>query len=300
VSTDEIALDPDEQVRSVVHLMFAKFEELGSVAAVLKYFWKHDIKLGIRPHDGPNAGQLEWRRPSASTLGKYLRHPIYAGVYTYGRSQVDPRRQWDGKHGSGRRDVPQEQWHAFLRDTLPAYISWDQYMANQRQIDNNSSRMSAMHAPREGKSLLAGLLVCGKCGARVTVNYKDRTHGHRYGCLRQKIDFGGDMCQVLPGNLIDDFVGAQILQVLQPEPLELSLQVADDLQKERERLSLNWQQKIERAQFEARRAENVTALSIRRIAWSHVRLNKSGRKRCSKLKRSRKTSDAFSGSVPPT
>src|SRR5207244_6735151 len=38
MSTDEIALDPDEQVRAVVQLMFAKFEELGSVAAVLKYF----------------------------------------------------------------------------------------------------------------------------------------------------------------------------------------------------------------------------------------------------------------------
>lgn len=255
LSPEKIGLDPDEQVRAVVQLMFAKFEELGSVAAVLKYFKKHDIKIGIRPHDGPNAGQLEWRRPWVGTLRNYLRHPIYAGVYSYGRCQVDPRRQRDGKHGSGKRAVPQEQWHAFLRDELPAYITWDQFIANQRQIDNNGRRMAAMGAPREGKSLLTGLLLCGHCGGRMTVDYKDHAHGHKYLCMRLKIDHGGDTCQIFPGNFIDEFVGTQILQVLQPESLLVSLQVADDLQKERERLELNWRQKIERANFETRRAE---------------------------------------------
>ena len=68
LSPEKIGLDPDEQVRAVVQLMFSKFEELGSVSAVLKWFWKHDIKIGIRNKDGPNAGQLEWRRPWGSTI----------------------------------------------------------------------------------------------------------------------------------------------------------------------------------------------------------------------------------------
>src|SRR5207253_10079510 len=62
LSSGKVVLDPDEQVRATVGLLFAKFEELGSVSGVLKYFAKQGIKLGIRPHDGPNRGEVQWRR----------------------------------------------------------------------------------------------------------------------------------------------------------------------------------------------------------------------------------------------
>ena len=52
-------LDPDQQVQSVVRLIFRKFEELGSVNGVLGYLVRHGIRLGIRPHHGANRGTLE-------------------------------------------------------------------------------------------------------------------------------------------------------------------------------------------------------------------------------------------------
>jgi hypothetical protein len=38
VSSSEIILEPDEQARSMVELVFAKFEELGSAYAVFSIF----------------------------------------------------------------------------------------------------------------------------------------------------------------------------------------------------------------------------------------------------------------------
>src|SRR3954449_1749364 len=47
-----IALDPDEQVRSVVALVFAKFAELGSLTKAHAFFVTHGIRLGLRLYKG--------------------------------------------------------------------------------------------------------------------------------------------------------------------------------------------------------------------------------------------------------
>src|SRR5437868_7946740 len=86
-----LEFDPDEQVQCVVRLVFAKFEELGSAWAVYRYLVRHDLRLGFRL-GGARRGQLAWRRPCPSAVLGMLRHPVYAGVYTYGRKPVDSRR----------------------------------------------------------------------------------------------------------------------------------------------------------------------------------------------------------------
>jgi DNA invertase Pin-like site-specific DNA recombinase len=89
----EVIFDPDEQVRAVVALIFAKFEELGSGMAVFRYLLQHDIRVGVRVHEGAKRGQLEWRRPCSGTIYGILRHPIYAGTYVHGRSCWFPSRR---------------------------------------------------------------------------------------------------------------------------------------------------------------------------------------------------------------
>ena len=49
-------------------MVFDQFERLGTVRKVLRYLLAHDIRLGIRPHAGPNRGQLEWRAPTRDTV----------------------------------------------------------------------------------------------------------------------------------------------------------------------------------------------------------------------------------------
>src|SRR4029077_3192544 len=84
-------LDPDDQVRTVIRLIFDKFDELGAAHAVTRYLRHHRIRIGIRPHDGPNRGNLEWRQARVSTVYRILAHPGYAGTYAYGRTPIEPK-----------------------------------------------------------------------------------------------------------------------------------------------------------------------------------------------------------------
>jgi len=74
----EIRLDPDEQVQQVVRLIFRKFEELGTLNAVLRYLVQHQIQVGVRGLRGENKGDLEWHRPNRQTLQNILKNPSYA------------------------------------------------------------------------------------------------------------------------------------------------------------------------------------------------------------------------------
>src|SRR5262249_37021227 len=142
----EMALDPDEQVRSTVRLIFDTFERLGSVRQVLVYLAGHGIRLPIRARGGPSRGQVEWHEPVPATLYQVLAHPIYAGAYSYGRSRTDPRRKIPGRRHTGRVRVPMGQWAVLRRDALPAYITWDQYQANQERMRQNRSSFATRGA----------------------------------------------------------------------------------------------------------------------------------------------------------
>jgi len=91
---------------------------------------------------------LEWREPTPSTLHRILRHPQYAGAYVYGRAPTNPRRKIPGRPGTGKTRVPMEQWLVLRRDALPAYISWEQYLANQERLKQNASQFATLGAPR--------------------------------------------------------------------------------------------------------------------------------------------------------
>jgi DNA invertase Pin-like site-specific DNA recombinase len=180
----EVTFDPDEEVQQVVRLIFRKFEELGTLHGVLAYLVEHGIRLGVRVREGEAKGELEWRRPNRMTLQNLLKHPIYAGAYAYGRRRVDLRKKKPGRPSTGRTVAPPEKWHVLIKDRLPAYISWECYERNLKRLAENRARADAMGASREGPSLLQGLLVCGKCGGRVTVRYGGSRNRHTSAHLR--------------------------------------------------------------------------------------------------------------------
>jgi DNA invertase Pin-like site-specific DNA recombinase len=252
-SAGEIAFDPDEQVQEVVRLIFRLFEELGTSGAVLRYLAEHDIRIGVRVREGPGKGTLVWRRPNRMTLQNLLKHPIYAGAYVYGRRQVDPRRHRSDQPRSGRVVVGADAWLAFVPDHCPAYISMAQYEANQARLQANRARAEAMGAVRDGPALLAGLVVCAHCGQRMIVRYDGPPVRHTYECTRLRGNYGGPLCQHLPGACLDQFVTAQVLSALAPATLELSLAAAEHLEEERATVDRLWQQRRERAAYEAAR-----------------------------------------------
>ncbi len=245
--TGEFALDPDEEVRAVVRLIFEKFDELKTTHKLLRYLVAHGIRLGVRPHQGPNRGNLEWRRPNRTTLTNILRHPLYAGAYTYGRSRGRGSRRPSGRSAS---EVP----GVLIRGHCPAYISWEQFQKNRDQLAENRARMDSRGAPRGGAALLPGVLFCGRCGLRMMVNYRGSRQRPHYICSQRWREYGEPICQVTSGAVLDEFVGRRVLEALEPAALEASLAAAEDIEEERRRIDQHWRHRRERAAYEADRA----------------------------------------------
>jgi DNA invertase Pin-like site-specific DNA recombinase len=250
--TGTFALDPDAQVQSVIGLLFDEFERQGTLHGLLRYLVRQQIRMPIRPHAGPNRGQLEWRRPNRVTLQNLLHHPIYAGYYRWGHRPCDPRRKVGGRPGTGRTLRSPKECLVLLEGRCPAYISVARFWANQQRLEAN--RAASLGAVRHGPSLLGGLLVCARCSRRLLVNYTNAGSGLRYSCVRGSIDYGEPPCQSLSGQRLDALVSMEILSALQPAALELHLAAAADVAQERQRLHQHWQQQLERARYDTQRA----------------------------------------------
>jgi hypothetical protein len=92
--------------------------------------------------------------------------------------------------------------------------------------------------------LLAGLVVCGPCGCRMQTHYA-RTL--RYACQRHALDYGMPACQSLVGEPLEQLVTEQILQVVTPAGLELSLRATEQCERERAAIEKQWLLNLERA-----------------------------------------------------
>src|ERR1051326_5839091 len=211
----EVCLDPDEQAQSVVRLIFQKFAEYSTINGVLQYLVAHKIQIGVRLRSGPDCGELVWRRPNRMTLSNLLHHPLYAGAYTFGRRQIDPKRKQAARPATGRVVMPPEKWLVLIKDHFPSYISWEQYMSNQQQLTANQNRANELGIIRHGQSILAGLEVCARCRRRMSVSYNGSANRLVYACTRPYIDYGGKSCQHLAGNALNKFVSEQVLKALQ-------------------------------------------------------------------------------------
>jgi len=242
----EVVLDPDEQVRATVHLIFEQFAELGSFGKLYHYLRRNKVHMGVRLHQGPRRGELVWRPVSRALLGRMLHHPIYAGAYAYGRRCVDPKRTAASGGKVRLRSLPMAEWKVLQRDRLPAYITWERYLANQQRLLDNRSWPEAPGVPRLGLALLPGLLVCGACGRRMHAGYRTKAKPY-YECMRRKLE--GSNCCGLGAAAVDDLVSQQVLRALEPAALELSLQALAQVHHR------HWQQRLQRARQEAQRAE---------------------------------------------
>lgn len=248
-----IALDPDEQVRSVVSLVFAKYTELGSLTKVHAFFVTHGIQLGMRVYKGPGKGQLVWQRPRRSTLYEMLRHPFYAGAYAYGRCPLDPIRRAAGGKVS-RRNAPPEEWICLLRDKVPSYISWDQYKENRRRMTANDRGRRAKATTGRAPTLLNGLVRCGRCGRPMLAHNARPTANPRYACSHEFTEYGGPRCQSVTAAYPDRLIETLVLRAVEPAALELSLRTAEQVEQDRDRLHAHWKQRLERAEYEATHA----------------------------------------------
>jgi DNA invertase Pin-like site-specific DNA recombinase len=247
----EVIKDPDEQVQSIVQLIFEQFTARGSTNGVLRYLVEHHLELPIRVRSGPQKGDLEWHRPNRMTLLNLLHNPAYAGAFVYGKRPLDPRRKQPGRRNTGKTVAAPGQWQVLLKERWPAYLTWEQFEQNLQQLEHN--RTTVLGVPRHGAALLSGLLHCGRCGHRLVPSY--HAPGYRYSCIRDACDYGAPLCESLAGPALDAHISALVLRALEPAALEISLRVAEDLEAEHRRLEEQWRQRLERAHYEVTRAQ---------------------------------------------
>lgn len=77
----------------------------------------------------------------------------------------------------------------------------------------------------------------------------ERIPQFHYCCNRHAIEYGGERCQTLAGGVLDTFITEQILTVLEPASIDLSLTAAEDIEQERKKVERQWQHRLERAQY---------------------------------------------------
>jgi hypothetical protein len=199
---------------------------------------------------------LEWRRPNRVTLQSLLRHPSYAGAYRYGHRPTDPRKKKPGRPATGKLIRRPEECLVLIRDHLPAYITWDRFEANQARLAANRNTATTAGAPRNGPSLLAGLVRCGRCGRRMVVRYAGPGNRLSYTCTRGSANYGEPLCQGLSsGAKLDALVAGQLLAAVEPAALEASMAAVADVEQQRAELTRQWHLKRERAAIESGRAE---------------------------------------------
>ena len=227
----KLMLDPDEQVQGAVRLVFDTFRRTGSAGAVVRYFQQQQVAWPRRVVKGPRAGALVFGELERSRVLGILHNPRYAGAYVFGRTRQRKVRS----SGQARyRRLPREEWKVFLPDAHPGYITWEQFEANQEALRASAHCIGTdrrRSAPREGVALLQGLVICGRCGSRMTVGYV-MSHGHPeplYRCQRRGIERAEGVCQSLSGAAIDRAVSDLVLETVTPASIDVAVEVFDEL-----------------------------------------------------------------------
>jgi DNA invertase Pin-like site-specific DNA recombinase len=252
-----VSFNPDEEVQERLRLVFVKFRELRSAKAVMRYLRRGGLLLPVRPLHGPAPHDVVWRAADSARVIHILKNPAYAGAYVYGRRRPDPLRRQPGGERIGTVAVAPEDWSICLKDAHPAYLDWDEFMANRRQLADNVARYDAGRpgAPRKGNGLLQGIVSCGRCARRMCLRYSG-PHGDYpvYVCVADHSSEGRPRCQEVRALAVDAEVERLILAALTPDRIALAVAAAGEIEEETRAMERQWSLKRERARYDAERA----------------------------------------------
>ena len=253
----DVLLDPDEAVRGAIATIFERFAELGSARQVWLWMRREGVQFPLRRFQGT---EIKWMTPTYHQIHSVLTSPVYAGAYAFGKTR---RERYVDEHSRPRkrtRKLPQEEWEVLIWDHHPGYIDKATFERNQAQLASNTRPRA--HEPggavREGQALLQGIAVCGRCGRKLKVHYQG-TRGHKspaYHCPGSVLVEGrGEWCVRVGGTRIEEAVAAALIQALTPAGVKAALRAAEALEADHDAALTQWHPQVERARYEAERAE---------------------------------------------
>jgi len=241
---------PDLRIQKAVNLVFEKFLELGSVRQTTHWFVNNDVKM-------PSTWlteKVDWKLPGYSIIMKVLKSQVYAGIYAYGKTQLQ-RVFKDGRLRKQSKLLPMKDWQVFIEDHHEAYVSKEIYFRIQTMITENSQHGPAKGAAKRGPSLLTGLLRCKRCGRKLMVGYTGREkNALRYSCRRGYLDAGQPKCISFGGNDVDAAVANEILKVIKPSAIDASYQAWEDYCRQEDEIVESLQLELQQARYDSQRA----------------------------------------------
>jgi DNA invertase Pin-like site-specific DNA recombinase len=255
----EVRFHPDEAVVTAIRTVFARFAETGSARRVWLWFRSEGVKFPLQMN--ARAG-IRWVEASYTAIHHVLINPVYAGAYAYGKTRQETTLDAAGVRRKRVRHLPRDQWQVLIREHHGGFIDWQTYEANQARIARNTrprphNDPSAVGgAVREGNALLQGLASCGHCGRRLRTHYRGRSSAPGYHCAGNRLVEGrGSYCLNIGGIQIDAAVTCAFIAALEPAKLAATLAAAERLETDREAILKQWRLGVERASYEASRAE---------------------------------------------
>lgn len=254
LTNGQVRLSADAQVRGAIDYVFDLFRRQGTVRAVLRQLLAEGVQLPRQQRDALGQWQIVWGPPSYSQVYQILKLPAYAGAYAFGKRQ---RAGLPGReNGRYARPLPPEEWQVLRQDEFPGYISWQEYEQNQAALAANwqATRFAAEESgsaspgrPGQGRALLQGIALCGHCGRRLRVRYRDKP---AYVCETAKQQRNEPRCHYVPYAHVDQAVTAAFLAAVQPAAIEAALAALDEMAGQRQALTQQWRQQLERADYE--------------------------------------------------
>ena len=251
----EVRFHPDEAVRTTVAAVFAHFAQTGSARRVWLRFRSEGLTVPLQMHQ---KGEIRWVEASYTAIHHVLSNPVYAGAYAYGKTRRETMLDASGARKNRVRHLPQSEWQVLIKEHHEGFIDWRTYEANQIRLAANTrpGPHTAGGAVREGSALLQGLASCGHCGRRLKTHYRGRNTAPGYHCAGKTIVEGrGCYCLSVGGVQIDEAVAKTFLAALEPVKLAATLAAAERLEIDNEATLKQWRLSVERATYEASRAE---------------------------------------------
>ena len=250
-------LDPDTQVRERIEYLFDGFRRHGVVRGVVRELKAQGLDLPTRVTTQEGYGSLVWKAPTLSTVIRILHNPAYAGAYVYGRSEYSTERRSPrtGKASPHARSV--EQWPVKITAHHPAYIGWEEFVKNQERLRQNWSHDGNRGVPREGRALLQGIVYCGVCGRKMSVQNRAARENRSpsYVCGRGYQDGDEKVCQTMTSRPVDAAVVATFLGAVSPISLRVATQVLDQVEQDLIAQRRQRELQLEQARYEARLAQ---------------------------------------------
>jgi DNA invertase Pin-like site-specific DNA recombinase/predicted DNA-binding transcriptional regulator AlpA len=251
----EILFHPDQAVTGTIHSVFERFTEMGSVRQVWLWFRSQGLSFPLQSNSLP---EIRWVTPTYTNIHQVLTNPVYAGAYAYGKTRYERYVDEAGRLRKRVRHLPRSQWAVLIPDHHKGFIDWETYEMNQSRIARNTrpGPHQAAGAVREGSALLQGIATCGRCGRRLRVYYQGRNSIPGYYCAANTIHNGrGKHCLRVGGVRIDEAVASAFLDAVTPAGIEAALRAEEDIEADREAALAQWRLHVERARYEAQRAE---------------------------------------------